>query len=289
MIQEISPYVYHNEYRELPPGEEDYVLVYRQGEIFLKETLEGIEFLTCGQAQERCPGISQELIYLFAIDSMHFYLALEMEEKLFPEYSFVNLRALRTAAPQYLAFAGVTGHQLAAWYRNHTYCGCCGTRTEKDHTERMLRCPSCGNQEYPKISPAVIVAIRNGNKLLLSKYEGRAYKRYALIAGFAEIGESIEDTVRREVMEEVGLRVKNITYYRSQPWSFSDTLLMGFYCDLDGADTITLDRQELALAQWWEREEIPDEGESISLTKEMMMRFRAGRDREPYVESKREP
>ena len=104
------------------------------------------------------------------------------------------------------------------------------------------------------------------------------YKRYALIAGFSEIGESVEDTVRREVMEEVGLKVKNLKFYKSQPWSFTDTLLMGFYCDLDGDDTITLDRQELSVGEWRNREEIPDEGENISLTKEMMMRFKHHQD-----------
>ena len=118
-------------------------------------------------------------------------------------------------------------------------------------------CPACQTTEYPKISPAVIVGVRNGNRLLLSKYAGRNAKRYALIAGFAEIGETLEQTVQREVMEEVGLTVKNIQYYKSQPWALSGSLLAGFYCDLDGDDTITLDKNELAVAQWFEREEIP--------------------------------
>ena len=86
-------------------------------------------------------------------------------------------------------------------------------------------CLPDGNQEYPVLCPAVIVGITNGDKIILSKYEGRRFKRYALIAGFAEIGETIEETVHREVMEEVGLKVKNLRYYKSQPWSFSGTLL----------------------------------------------------------------
>ena len=111
--------------------------------------------------------------------------------------------------------------------------------------------------EYPKICPAVIVAVLDGERILLTKYAGRSYTRYALIAGFAEIGETIEQTVHREVMEEVGLRVKNLRFYKSQPWSFSDTLLMGFYCDLDGEDRITLDQDELAVAEWFNRGQIP--------------------------------
>ena len=123
----------------------------------------------------------------------------------------------------------------------------------------------------------MIVGITNGDKLILSKYEGRNHTRYAMIAGFAEIGETIEETVHREVMEEIGVKVKNLRYYKSQPWSFSGTLLFGFYCDLDGDDTLTVDHDELSMASWFKREDIPDEGDNISLTKEMMMAFKHGK------------
>ena len=140
-----------------------------------------------------------------------------------------------------------------------------------------MRCPECGLMEFPKICPAVIIGLTHKNKILMSKYAGREYKKYALLAGFNEIGESIEDTVRREVMEEVGLNVKNIRYYKSQPWSFTDTLLLGFFCELDGKDDITLDRDELAMAEWFEREEMPVKEEDLSLTNEMMMAFKNGK------------
>lgn len=130
--------------------------------------------------------------------------------------------------------------------------------------------------EYPKICPAVIIGVTDGDRILMSKYAGRTYKKYALLAGFTEIGETVEQTVAREVMEEVGLKVKNIRYYKSQPWAFSDTLLMGFYCDLDGEDKITLDQNELALAEWFERDEIPVEPSRDSLTNEMIIQFKNG-------------
>ena len=123
----------------------------------------------------------------------------------------------------------------------------------------------------------MIIGVTDGNRLLLSKYAGRTYKKYALLAGYTEIGETMEETVAREVMEEVGLKVKNIRYYKSQPWAFSDTILMGFYCDLDGSDEIRLDEEELALAEWFEREEIPVTPSRDSLTNEMIMRFKNGR------------
>ena len=142
--------------------------------------------------------------------------------------------------------------------------------------ERMVYCPKCGRMEYPKLCPAVIVAVTHGNRLLLSKYAGRNHTNYALIAGFAEIGETIEETVKREVMEEVGLKVKNLRYYKSQPWSFTDTLLFGFYVDLDGEEDITLDQEELALAQWFDRDKLPEPAANGSLTSEMITMFRNG-------------
>ena len=141
-----------------------------------------------------------------------------------------------------------------------------------------MRCACCGNMVYPKIAPAVIVGVIYDNKILMTKYSDREYKKYALIAGFTEIGETAEETVRREVMEEVGLKVKDIVYYKSQPWSFSGTLLFGFFCDVDGDDTLTVDHEELSMAQWVERDKIPDQGNNISLTKEMMMLFRDGKE-----------
>ena len=128
---------------------------------------------------------------------------------------------------------------------------------------------------YPRIIPAVIVGVKNGDKLLLTKYR-KGFTPFALIAGFTEIGETLEETVSREVMEEVGLKVKNITYYKNQPWAFSDTLLMGFFCELDGSNQVKLDENELALAEWFERNQIPVEPDDISLTNEMMMVFRDG-------------
>ena len=123
----------------------------------------------------------------------------------------------------------------------------------------------------------MIVGILNGDKLLMSKYAGRTYRSYALIAGFIEIGESAEQTVQREVMEEVGLKVKNIRYYKSQPWGFTDSLLFGYFCELDGDDTIRLDTNELSQAGWYTRDEITLEDDYLSLTREMILQFKEGR------------
>ena len=142
----------------------------------------------------------------------------------------------------------------------------------------MMRCPTCGNMIFPRISPAAIIAVCDGDRLVLSKYAGRAYTRFALIAGFLEIGETAEEGVAREVMEEVGLKVKNIRYYKSQPWGIAGNLLLGYFCDLDGDDTIRIDENELSEAGWYDRNALPAKDDGISLTREMIRIFSEGKE-----------
>ena len=131
---------------------------------------------------------------------------------------------------------------------------------------------------FPRINPAVITAVCSGNRLLLSRYAGRGYTSYALLAGYTEIGETIEQTVHREVFEEVGLRVKNLRYYKSQPWGVDGNILMGFFCDLDGDDTISIDEIELSHAGWYDRHALPIEDDGFSLTREMIRVFGEGKE-----------
>ena len=280
MIQDIAPHTYHNEYKPSAPDKDSFILAYEKGSILLprQERDADITFPRFRELEEKIADLYNNFIYLFSIDDQRFYLIPELDTSLLPDYEFQDVRILRTAQPQHLAFAGITGHQLFQWYIKRRYCGCCGKPMVHSQKERMMECPSCGNQEYPVLCPAVIVGITNGDKIILSKYEGRRFKRYALIAGFAEIGETIEETVHREVMEEVGLKVKNLRYYKSQPWSFSGTLLFGFFCDVDGDDTLTVDHEELSMAQWVERDKIPDQGNNLRLTKDMMILFRDGKE-----------
>lgn len=276
MIQNIEPHEYRNEYRPQPPEDDSILLYYEGRKILVRTEDDEIAFLTFGEAKKYSSEIWENYTYLFSIDGQRYYLADGIDPDDFPEYHLEDKQYFRSARPKYRQFAAVTGWQLYRWYQSRRYCGRCGEPMIQDEKERMMRCPQCGLMEFPKICPAVIIGLTHGNKILMSKYAGREFKKYALLAGFNEIGESIEETVRREVMEEVGLKVKNIRYYKSQPWSFTDTLLLGFFCELDGDDTITLDQDELALAEWFEREEMPVKEEDLSLTNEMMMAFKNG-------------
>lgn len=274
MIQDIAPHIYKNEYKPVPPKKDSYLLIYDGNKSLVKMEEGQITFPTFEELEKWNTHLYENYTYLFSIDEKGFYLAADIDCGQLSGYIWENVQMFRSTKPQHMAFAGITGCQLNRWYQSRKFCGRCGKQMKHDEKERMMYCESCGQMEYPKICPAVIVGITDGNRLLMSKYADRDYKKYALIAGFTEIGEMVEDTVRREVMEEVGLKVKNIKFYKSQPWSFTDTLLFGFFAELDGEDTITLDREELALAEWFEREEIPVTDRAISLTNEMILAFK---------------
>ena len=168
----------------------------------------------------------------------------------------------------------MTAYHLYTWYRDNRFCGRCGHETEIYETERAMHCPECGNLIYPKIAPAIIVGVTDGTRIVMTRYAGREYKGTALIAGFCEIGETAEDTVRREVMEEVGLEVTDIRYYRSQPWGFDSNLLLGYFCCVKGSLAIHRDTGELAAAEWVDRQEIDQTPNQLSLTAEMISYFR---------------
>ena len=217
--------------------------------------------------------------YLFRMQGVNYFLFMGDSGSCDDQaYHYDQVRNFRQLQSKEVAFALLTAWHLYCWYRNNRYCGCCSTPTVHDDKERMLRCPVCGNMIFPKISPAIIVAVTDGDRILLSKYAGRTYAHYALLAGYTEIGETLEQTVHREVMEEVGLCVKNIRYYKSQPWGIDGNVLMGFFCDLDGDDTITVDTTELSFAQWFERSEVPARDDGFSLTREMIRVFTEGRE-----------
>ncbi len=268
MLQDIQPWHFDNAFRQASPDENSLTVFIKDNAVLVKETEEGIAFPRYG---ELAPPNAQ-YTYLFSLDDTAFFLSPAAEPQ--GDYDYHNMMEFRGKRPKHLAYAAAVACHLHNWYSRNRFCGRCGAEMVHDQKERMMRCENCGNMVYPRISPAVIVGVTDGERLLMTKYSGRIYKRYALIAGFAEIGETIEETVHREVMEEAGLKVKNIRYYKSQPWPFSDSLLMGFYCDLDGSDTITLDTNELECAEWIDRKDIDVEADGISLTNEMIVAFK---------------
>lgn len=280
VIQNISPLRYNPDYLPRPPAADDFVLLFRGGDVLLRRDARGPSLPLYGMLRGMGSDLDTALTYLFSVDDRAFYLALHVDPPHDEEFRFEPVRVFRTFVPSWQAFAAITAHHLHLWYSVRIFCGACGERMRHGETMRVMTCGACGNIEYPRISPAVIVGVTHGDKLLVTKYAGREYAKYSLVAGFVEVGETLEDTVRREVMEEVGLGVTNIRYYKSQPWAFSGTLLGGFFADLDGPDHIRLNPDELAEAAWVHGCEIGGNADfdlnSISLTSEMIALFRAG-------------
>lgn len=274
MIQDIAPRKYHVEFKKKRPEANDFLLIYRENEVLVKETGEEMSYPLVGEMEQSNPDICEKAEYLFAIDDICYFTAEEVEIPKEQGLQWKDGSVFREMEPGYHAFAGVTGKQFVSWKRKHRFCGVCGGPMEPSKRERAMVCRSCKNRSYPQICPAIIVAVTNEDKLLMTRYAKGNYKRYALVAGFTEVGETFEETVRREVMEEVGLKVKNIRYYKNQPWSFSDSQMIGFFAELDGDDTIKLQEEELSEALWVKREEIPDYSPAISVGQEMIMKFK---------------
>lgn len=276
MFHEIAPQKLDIFYRQEKVEEEDYVLVFKGNTARIKKCGDSIDAFRFKEVGERIN--EKDLRYLFKIDENKFFLA---SDEFFDmtEGDDSTIRDLRNASPMWMAYAITVGFRLNEWYKSVKYCGRCGAKNVHAENERSMVCPECKNMAFPKISPSVIVLIRNGNKTLLTRYQAAhsAYRRYALVAGYVETGETPEETVAREVMEEVGLKVKNITYYKSQPWPLSGALLLGYVCDLDGDDTVTVQEDELEVAEWHEREDVPVRTFDVSLTSELMEMFRTGK------------
>lgn len=286
MLQDIGYGRLENEFRNVIPNGQSVIVCFRGNKVLIhrdkNDALYLPSYTQCAQwAQDHeWKGWSEEKYqYVFRLmDTDYFIWMGETGEASDSDFEYETVRDLRQTVSKHICFGVMTAWHLFVWYQNNRFCGRCGVPTVHDNKERMMRCPECGNMIFPKIAPAVIIAVTDGDRILMSKYAGRAYTRYALLAGFVEIGETAEQTVQREVMEEVGLRVKNVRYYKTQPWGIESDLLLGYFCDLDGDDTIHLDRNELALAEWYPRDAMPVEDDGISLTREMMRIFSEGKE-----------
>lgn len=286
MLQDLSFGKLYNEFKITQPSAEDIVICIQDSSVLIKrnpdDSLELPRYSEVSLWAESGTWQhwkNEQYRYIFQLQDVNYFLWMgEAGTCQAPGYGYESTRQLRQLISKEVCFAVMTAWHLFVWYRNNRFCGRCGMSTVHDSKERMMRCPDCGNMIFPRISPAVIIAVTDGDRLLLSKYAGRSLTRYALIAGYTEIGETLEQTVQRETMEEVGLRVKNIRYYKSQPWGVDGNVLMGFYCDLDGSDAIRLDRSELALAEWHHRSSLPAHDDGISLTREMIRVFEEGKE-----------
>lgn len=180
------------------------------------------------------------------------------ENKVLPGLKFVNLRETYHHLGDEMFALACRALQLCSWKSSWNFCPACGATLNDSSVERAMVCPSCSKNYYPVISPAIIVAVTKGRRILLARNNRhRGFKRFSILAGFVEAGESLEETVMREVEEEVGIKVKNIKYFGSQSWPFPHSLMIGFTAEHESGE-IRVDGDEIGEAAWFRADELPD-------------------------------
>lgn len=257
---------FNNDYKKgYQIQEDDYAVIYNGDKLFLKKKrllrIKDIDNEKIGKIVYICRFDDKNVFLIegdFANEEIYYKKGREIRKELFKEELWISGVVL----------------QMKNWYDTNKFCGKCGNEMLEKDEERALICDSCKNVVYPKISPAIIVAIQDKDKILLANNVLWSKDMYSLVAGYVEIGESIEDAVIREVKEEVGLDIKNVRYYKSQPWPFSSSMMLGFVAEADINQELKLQETEINDAKWFGRENLPAHNPKISIAGEMIDRFK---------------
>lgn len=263
-----------HEYRPLitPPAqlnERALWFAFHRGEMLLAQADEEARLPQCFDLSEL--GVSPvRSLYLGTYGDVHCYVSeLEHANELPPGHAMQGLRAVFGMLDEPLAVLAGRAFQIMEWDRNHQFCSRCGTPTVARSEERARTCPRCRFTVYPPVSPAIMILVKRGREVLLGRKKDWAPGRYSALAGFVEPGEMLEDTVRRETREEVGVEVENIRYFGSQPWPFPHSLMIAFTADYAGGE-IRPDGVEIEEARFFDAEQLPHLPPSISISRRLI-------------------
>lgn len=211
--------------------------------------------------------------YLGTLEGRQCYAAeMEDENDIGADIGFGDLRTIMPNLQDDIFFVAGRATQIINWDKEHQYCGRCGSIMVKSSSERVKVCPKCKLSSYPRISPAIIVAVTKGNEILLAHNKNFKPGLFSVIAGFVDAGETFEECVKREVMEEVGIKVKNIKYFRSQPWPFPNSLMVGFTAEYENGE-ISPDGVEIEEAHWYRAENLPSIPSKITIAGKLINWF----------------
>lgn len=276
MIHEIFPHHLDNHYKAnkfINP--DDLIFIFKENYVLLKTIADEVRVpLISDMPFEVLP---VQLTFLFTLNAKSCYLFTDVTEISGKNLIYKEISFFRTTTDREVAWSALVAFHLYKWYSEHVFCGKCGSKTKHKEDERAVFCPDCNHIEFPKISPAVIVAIINGNKILLARNAGFKGDWYSLIAGYVDVGETLEEAVIREVKEEVGLDVYNLRYYKSQPWALSGSLMVGFVAEADDSQSVIVDGKEITTAEWFSINNLPNHPSSaISIAGEMIEKFEKG-------------
>lgn len=256
----------------IPPEKENkvpFLFVFQQSNLLVKKlgtgyTVPAVDEISCLERD-----IATKL-YIGSIDGRSCYAARYPESGELPGgMEFVGLRQLHEQIDVSMMQAAFRAVQIVAWDETHRFCGACGEATVKKEDEHAKVCPKCGHIAYPRLSPAVIVAVTKGDKLLLARNKNFVTGIYSVLAGFVEAGETLEECVKREIREEAGIEVKNIKYFGSQSWPFPNSYMLAFTAEHESGE-IVIGEDEIADARWFSVEEIPKVPGSLSISRRLI-------------------
>ncbi len=243
--------------------------VFQKGRLLLKESKNGCR-IPCTEDLAQINLTPARRQYLGALDGRACYAAeLPDANQVSDGFDLKGLRETFDRLEEELIWIAGRANQLVDWSRNHQFCGQCGQPTEDKSEERAKICPACGLVNYPRLSPAVIVAVVKGDRLLLASNKRFKSGYYSVLAGFVEPGETLEECVAREIKEEVGISVKNVRYFGSQPWPFPNSLMVAFLADYADGE-INADPSEIADAAWFTADNLPSIPPRITIARHLI-------------------
>jgi NAD+ diphosphatase len=225
--------------------------------------------------EEALPLLDGEVIFFGELEGFYCHAATcrtGEELTLTTGTELMGLRAFMTAAEAPLGGLAGRAIQLLEWDRHHRYCGRCGSQTINKENDRAKICPVCGLVNFPRLSPAVIMLVSRGEEALLSRSPHFKTGLYSVQAGFVEAGESLEETVHRELMEETGIQVKNLKYFGSQSWPFPNSLMIGFTAEY-ASGALEIDGLEIEDAAWFRYDKLPLIPDKLSIARRLIDGF----------------
>ncbi|WP_243425555.1 NAD(+) diphosphatase [Clostridium paridis] len=242
---------------------DDKVLTYKENEEVHIPTYDKIDFLDI-----------KEEYYIGSLKGTECYACEISEDKIYnkPYFEFIDIRSLGIILGERFFLLLGRGKQIINWDKNNRFCGKCGSEIHKLDNERAKKCDACGTTYYPQLSPAIIVSVIKGEEILLAHNLNFKEGLFSVIAGFVEAGETFEESVKREVMEEVGIKVNNIKYFGNQPWPFPNSVMIGFTAEYESGE-IKVDGTEIGEAKWFKKDKLPDIPNNLSIARKLIDEF----------------
>ena len=246
-----------------------YLFAFQENRLLVRFEEQGVEVPLI----EELPRLGLDPIhrrFLGTLDGRGCFCAeLEAGHRLPPGLGLEPLRGLWASLDEQLFWIAGRAFQIVDWERNSRFCGRCGAPTSDKPEERAKVCPACGSVHYPRICPAIIVAITRADTILLARARRFPQALYSVIAGFVDPGESLEECVHREVQEEVGIKIKKLRYFGSQSWPFPNSLMVAFTAE-HAAGEICIDRKELVDAGWYRADRLPRIPDRLSIARRLI-------------------